>query len=59
MGIDRLGRSWRLSAWGYRTTRAWRDYGVKGSAELLIRVAWKTALDKSYEDRCPFISFGL
>ena len=25
MGIDRLDRSWRLSAWGHRTTRAWSE----------------------------------
>ena len=25
MGIDRLDRSWRLSAWGHRTTGAWGE----------------------------------
>ena len=39
MGIDGLDRSWRLSAWGHRTTRAWNQYGVKDSAERLIKLA--------------------
>ena len=39
MGIDRLDRSWCFSAWGHRTTRAWNQYGVKDSAERLIKLA--------------------
>ena len=34
MGIDRLDRSWRLSAWGHRTTLGTRLCGVKGFAQL-------------------------
>ena len=61
MGIDRLDRSWRLSAWGHRTPRAWNQYGAKGSAELFIKLAWETALAKGYADQCVCLlaSFGL
>ena len=59
MGIDGMDRSWRLSAQGQKTTRAWNQYVVKGSAELIIKLAWETALAKGYEDQCPCAFFGL
>ena len=39
MGIGGLDRSWRLSACCHRTKRAWNQYGVKRSAERLIKLA--------------------
>ena len=51
--IDGLDRSWRPSAQGQRTTGGWNQYAVKGSAELIIKLAWETALAKGYEDQCP------
>ena len=37
-GAEWLDRSWRLSAWGHRTTRAWKQYGAKSSAALFIKL---------------------
>ena len=59
VGIDGLDRSWRLSAQGQRTTRGWNQCGVKGSAELFIKLAWETALAKGYEDQCPCVFFRI
>ena len=37
---------------GHSATSAWNKYGVKGSAELLIKLSWEKALAKGYEDQC-------
>ena len=57
VGIDGVDRWRRLSAQGPRTTRGWNQCGVKGSAELIIKLAWETALAKGYEDQCPCVFF--
>lgn len=53
-GIDRLDKSWRLSAYGERWSRAWHLYGYENAAYLLIQMAWQTALDEGHEQECPF-----
>ena len=37
---------------GHRTTRAWNQNGVRCSAEVLIKLAWETALAKGNDDQC-------
>ena len=37
---------------GHRATRAWNKYGVEGSAELIIKLSWETALAMGYEEQC-------
>ena len=69
-GLDSCerGAEWVSTGWtdrgdfpprGHRTTRAWNQHGVEGSAERLIKLAWEMDLAKGYEEQCPFASFGL
>ena len=37
---------------GHRKTRAWNQNGVRGSTEVLIKLAWETALAKGKDDHC-------
>ena len=55
-GYRRAGQVVATFRQGQRTTRAWNQNGVRGSAELLIKLAWETTLAK---DQCAFASFGL
>ena len=56
---DRLDKSWRLSAYGVRHSRAWRLYGYVESARALLEIAWDTAMEGGYEVACPFEEFKL
>ena len=56
---DAIDRSWRLECCGKRYSRAWRMYGQKQAALMLIKQAWETALQLGFESKCPFAELGL
>ena len=54
IAADRLDQSWRLSAYGTRTTRSWGLYGQREAALLLVKIAWDLALETGHEVDCPW-----
>eukprot|EP00971_Amphidinium_carterae_P307001 6101050-Amphidinium_carterae.2 len=53
-GVDLIDRSWRLSCYGKRFSRAWGMYGVIGAAVELIQLAWDRALLLGHEQTNPY-----
>ena len=56
---DNIDQSWRLEAYERRFSRAWRLYGKKKAAELLIEIAWQRAIRLGHEVECPFAELKL
>ena len=54
ISIDALDKSYRLSSYGVRFSKAWTKYSPAGAALECIKLAWSRALDLGYEIEIPF-----
>jgi hypothetical protein len=54
ISIDALDRSYRLSSYGVRFSKAWTKFSPAGAARECIKLAWTRAIDLGYELEAPF-----
>jgi hypothetical protein len=54
VSIDALDKSYRLSSYGVRFSKAWTKFSPNGAALECIKLAWTRAIELGYEIEMPF-----